>query len=35
MEEKYILTASDKEKYSKVLEVNGLSRDGSYSLAGN
>lgn len=30
MEDNYILTASDKKKYEKVLEVNGLARDGSY-----
>ncbi|MDT2661972.1 hypothetical protein P7E02_18980 [Enterococcus hulanensis] len=30
MENKYILTASDMKKYEKVLEINGLNRDGSF-----
>ena len=32
MEDKYILTASDKKKYEKVLEINGLNRDGSFKF---
>lgn len=31
-ENKYILTASDKKKYEKVLEINGLNRDGSFKF---
>lgn len=30
MENKYILIASDVKKYEKVLEINGLNRDGSF-----
>ena len=30
MENKYILTASDVKRYEKVLEINGLNRDGSF-----
>ena len=32
MEGKYVLLASDKKKYEKVLAINGLSRDGDYTL---
>ncbi|MDT2661974.1 hypothetical protein P7E02_18990 [Enterococcus hulanensis] len=33
MENKYILTTSDMKKYKKVLEVNGLNRDGSFKFS--
>lgn len=32
IEKKYVLTKSDKEKFAKVLEVNGLSREGDFTL---
>ncbi|MBO0411689.1 hypothetical protein JZO81_11500 [Enterococcus hulanensis] len=37
VEKKYVRTRSDKEKFAKLLEVNGLSRDGAFTLdnAGN
>nr|WP_242704475.1 hypothetical protein [Enterococcus sp. 665A] len=33
LEDKYIVTASDKEKFTEVLKINGLARDGSFSKA--
>ncbi|EOH96189.1 hypothetical protein [Enterococcus pallens] len=33
LEDKYIVTASDKEKFNEVLKINGLARDGSFSKA--
>lgn len=35
MEDKYILSASDMKKFNKVLEVNGLAKDGAYTLDEN
>ncbi|MDT2661973.1 hypothetical protein P7E02_18985 [Enterococcus hulanensis] len=37
VEKKYVRTRSDKEKFAKLLEVNGLARDGAFTLdnAGN
>ncbi|EOH89559.1 hypothetical protein [Enterococcus pallens] len=35
LENKYVLTASDKEKFAQLLEVNGLSRDGNFTLDGD
>lgn len=32
VEKKYVLTKSDKEKFAKLLEINGLSRDGAFTL---
>lgn len=32
MEKRYVLTKSDKEKFAKLLEINGLSRDGAFTL---
>lgn len=32
LEKKYVLTKSDKEKFAKLLEVNGLSKDGAFTL---
>lgn len=32
VEKKYVRTRSDKEKFAKLLEVNGLSRDGAFTL---
>ena len=32
MEKKYVLTSSDKKEYRKALEINGLSKDGYYTL---
>ena len=32
IEKKYVLTKSDKEKFAKLLEINGLSRDGAFTL---
>lgn len=35
IEKKYVLTKSDKEKFMKLLEINGLSRDGAFTLDNN
>lgn len=35
VEKKYVLTRSDKEKFAKLLEMNGISRDGAFTLNGN
>lgn len=32
IEKKYVLTKSDKEKFTQLLEINGLSRDGAFTL---
>ncbi len=32
VEKKYVLTKSDKEKFAKLLEINGLSREGAFTL---
>lgn len=32
VEKKYVLTKSDKEKFAQLLEINGLSRDGAFTL---
>lgn len=32
LENKYVLTASDKVKFAQLLEINGLSRDGNFTL---
>ncbi|OJG69798.1 hypothetical protein RV10_GL000734 [Enterococcus pallens] len=32
IEKKYVLTKSDKEKFAKLLEINGLSREGAFTL---
>ena len=32
LEKNYVRTKNDKAKFAKVLEVNGLSRDGSFTL---
>lgn len=32
VENKYVLTKSDKEKFAKLLEINGLSREGAFTL---
>ena len=32
IEKKYVLTKSDKEKFTKLLEINGISRDGAFTL---
>lgn len=32
LEKKYVLTKSDKEKFTQLLEVNGLSREGAFTL---
>ena len=35
IEKKYVLTKTDKEKFAKLLEINGLSREGAFTLDNN